>query len=107
MSHRKREAIIVLLSLAKSFHLACNRSLAYYCAERSLEISPDSGISVRAESMATAALCSSILGDTARFESFMQQARDLAGKQLDVLKTIEQYTAIAKAGAGKWRAREK
>ena len=76
--------------------------MAWFCAQRALEISQDTGSAVRAESLATAALCMGLQNEIQQFETYMTQARELAGKQLDVLKTIEQLSGIIYAGLAKW-----
>lgn len=100
--HRKREAIIILFALAKAYFYSCNLSLAEYCAQRSLQISEDVGAAVRAEAMATAGLVAGLQNEMAQFENYMKQAREQAGRQLDVLKVIEQICGIVYAGQAQW-----
>jgi len=102
LSHRKREAVIVLLALAKVNLYACNKAIASFCAGLALQLSIGSVGPLLGESYALSALISAVSCDLKTAESYLAKGMEAAGKQLDVQKTVLQMQGMLFAGQAEW-----
>eukprot|EP01119_Soliformovum_irregulare_P011079 TRINITY_DN2752_c0_g1_i4.p1 TRINITY_DN2752_c0_g1~~TRINITY_DN2752_c0_g1_i4.p1 ORF type:complete len:1020 (-),score=406.21 TRINITY_DN2752_c0_g1_i4:7-3066(-) len=102
LSHRKREAVIILLALAKLNYYACNRSIATFCAQLAVQAGESVSAAVQAEALALHAVCAAAGGDTTTAGEHHQKAIQIAGTQLDVLKNVHQFAGMVHASMAKW-----
>eukprot|EP01116_Phalansterium_solitarium_P018231 TRINITY_DN4761_c0_g1_i4.p1 TRINITY_DN4761_c0_g1~~TRINITY_DN4761_c0_g1_i4.p1 ORF type:complete len:517 (+),score=164.62 TRINITY_DN4761_c0_g1_i4:52-1602(+) len=104
VQHRKREAVISILALAKVNYFGCNKGIATFCAQLALLLADQTGNTYHCEAYAISSLTCGINGQHEVAESFVNKGQELAGKkQLDALKTLQQLTGMYYAGAAKWQ----
>jgi len=92
--YRKREANLILFTLSKVFFQTCSLTLAYFCSKFALEISEDTGSASRSESLAMASITHALFENKSLFDQLIKDSKEKAGKQLDLLKTINQISGI-------------
>jgi tetratricopeptide (TPR) repeat protein len=99
IAHRKREVVIVLLALSKVNYYACCKPIAHYCSELALTLAEDTSLALLGEANAIASICSS---DTNAADILIAKAKEHAGKQIDVIKSVAQTAGMIYSSRANW-----
>lgn len=102
ITHRKREAGIVLLALSKLNFYACNRNIASWCVGVALQLEDTVGPALAAESHALNALSCSFNNDFKTAEEEIHKALEKANAQVDVEKTIYEIAGMIACSSAQW-----
>eukprot|EP01117_Protostelium_nocturnum_P011277 TRINITY_DN4096_c0_g2_i3.p1 TRINITY_DN4096_c0_g2~~TRINITY_DN4096_c0_g2_i3.p1 ORF type:complete len:1374 (-),score=492.46 TRINITY_DN4096_c0_g2_i3:24-4145(-) len=102
---RKREAVIILLGLAKINYFACNRDVAHFCSTTALEISGDVNTGQLSESLAMASLTYSSINEYKMADQLLQRAFE-SSTELDVKKNVMQVGGMIFTSRGNWERAE-
>lgn len=96
--HRKREAVICILALAKIAYYTCKKQEAILCSNLGYILCEGTGSVLESEVASVSALTSSINGEINKAEEYLTKAKDLSNNQLDALKITDEVAGIVYCG---------
>jgi tetratricopeptide (TPR) repeat protein len=97
---RKREAVLLLLQLAKVNLYDCNKAVSWQCSSFALALSSEIGQAEYAEALSLSAITAEMNGESSIADQHIAKAVEAAGKQLDVLKKVLQISGMVYSGRG-------
>eukprot|EP01117_Protostelium_nocturnum_P014485 TRINITY_DN5511_c0_g2_i2.p1 TRINITY_DN5511_c0_g2~~TRINITY_DN5511_c0_g2_i2.p1 ORF type:complete len:1733 (+),score=655.57 TRINITY_DN5511_c0_g2_i2:165-5363(+) len=103
--HRKREAVLCLVSLSKLHYYSDNRGLALYCSTLGLHFVESVSFSEAMEVYAMAGLMNGINSNHDSAESYIAKGRQMnitKGRKIDCMKVTELLAAMYYSGICKW-----
>ena len=86
------------MALTKVSFYTCNKPTALLCGSLALQVAPSTGAALEGEANALACLTAAIDGEFQNAELYITKGRELAGKQIDVSKSVEQFAGIYYCG---------